>query len=79
MEFAILTKEWLQNKGVVIRPEWRHNIYGTEFILHKEKVEPLLNATDSVTFYNYDDSEFVNIIHSDEWVLDKRRDNTSNL
>ena len=38
MKFAILTKEWLNNKGVVIQPEWRHNIAKTEYILHRKFV-----------------------------------------
>ena len=48
MKFAILTKEWLNNKGVVIQPEWRHNIAKTEYILHQEMISPLLNDTDNI-------------------------------
>lgn len=74
MKFAILTKEWLNNKGVVIQPEWRHNIAKTEYILHQDMISPLLNDTDNITFYEYDNTEFINIINSPSWVLPEREE-----
>lgn len=68
MKFAILTKEWLNNKGVVIQPEWRHNIAKTEYILHEEIIAPLINEEDNIKVYRYNDSDFINIINSDKWV-----------
>lgn len=68
MKFAILTKEWLNNKGVVIQPEWRHNIAKTEYILHEKMIAPLINEEDNIKVYRYNDSDFINIINSDKWV-----------
>lgn len=68
MKFAILTKEWLNNKGVVIQPEWRHNIAETEYILHQEMISPLLNDTDNIKSYDFDSQELTTILNSSEWV-----------
>lgn len=74
MEFVIVSKEWLDNKGVVVQPEWRHNLDNTEYVLHKEMISPLLNDTDNITFYEYDNTEFINIINSSSWVLPEREE-----
>lgn len=74
MKFTILTKEWLNNKGVVIQPEWRHNIAKTEYILHQEMISPLLNDTDNITFYEYDNTDFINIINGSSWVLPEKEE-----
>lgn len=68
MKFAILTKEWLNNKGVVIQPEWRHNIAKTEYILHQQMISPLLNDTDNIKSYDFDSQELTTILNSSEWV-----------
>lgn len=68
MKFAILTKEWLNNKGIVIQPEWRHNIAKTEYILHQEMISPLLNDTDNIKSYDFDSQELTTILNSSEWV-----------
>lgn len=68
MEFTIVSKEWLENKGIVIQPEWRHNLDDTEYVLHKEHIEPLLNEGEVIKFYRYDNSEFRDIINGDKWV-----------
>lgn len=69
MKFAILTKEWLNNKGVVIQPEWRHNLDNTEYILHKEMVAPLINEEDNIKVYRYDDINFLSIVNGDKWIV----------
>ena len=68
MEFVIVSKEWLDNKGVVVQPEWRHNLDNTEYVLHKEMIAPLINEEDNIKFYRYDDNNFLNIINGDKWV-----------
>lgn len=68
MEFVIVSKEWLDNKGVVIQPEWRHNIAETEYILHQEMISPLLNDTDNIKSYDFDSQELTTILNSSEWV-----------
>lgn len=68
MEFVIVSKTWLNNKSVVIQPEWRHSLDGTEYILHKEMIAPLVNEEDNIKFYRYDDNNFLNIINGDKWV-----------
>lgn len=68
MEFVIVSKEWLDNKSVVVQPEWRHNLDNTEYVLHKEMIAPLINEEDNIKVYRYDDSKFLNIVNGDKWV-----------
>lgn len=68
MKYVIVSKEWLDNKGVVVQPEWRHNLDNTEYVLHKEMVSPLINEEDNIKVYRYDDISFLSIINSDKWV-----------
>ena len=37
-------------------------------------ISPLLNDTDNITFYEYDNTEFINIINSPSWVLPEREE-----
>lgn len=71
MKYVIVTVEWLNSKGVVIQPEWRHNLDNTEYILHEEMVAPLINKDDDIKVYDYDDSDFLNIINGDKWFIEQ--------
>ena len=66
MRYAIVTIEWLSSHGLLNIPTMRSSVDGTKVVLHEEFVN-LFPKDGSFPSYRMDDSEFVQIMESEEW------------
>lgn len=65
MKYAIVDLLWAKSHGIEILPEMRTSIDQSKVILHEEMLVPF--EDESFPRYSFSDSEFINLLSSDEW------------
>lgn len=68
MDYAIVTKEWMTQHGLVVEPEMRKSIDNNKVILHKSFLRPFLED-EGIESYYHDDLIFIALLASPEWTL----------
>lgn len=78
MRYVIVTVEWAAARGIMLTPEMRKSLDGTQVVLHEEmvkaymtpedaEVSPLAEGEGMFKSYSFDDAEFQEILASEEW------------
>ena len=78
MRYVIVTVEWAAARGIMLTPEMRKSLDGTQVVLHEEmvkaymtpedaEVSPLAEGDGMFKSYSFDDAEFREILASEEW------------
>lgn len=66
MDYAIVTKEWMTQRGLIIEPEMRKSVDNNKVILHKSFLRPFLED-EGIESYYHDDPIFIALLASPEW------------
>lgn len=69
MEYVIVSKEWMTQRGYVIQPEMRVNVDGSKVILHKPFIAPHLQD-EGIETYSHDSQAFMDLLASAEWTYE---------
>lgn len=78
MRYVIVTVEWAAARGIMLTPEMRKSLDGTQVVLHEEmvkaymtpedaEVSPLAEGDGKFKSYAFDDADFREILASEEW------------
>lgn len=78
MRYVIVTVEWCAARGVLLTPEMRKSLDGTQVVLHEEMVKaymtpedadvsPLAEGEGMFKSYSFDDTEFRELLASEAW------------
>lgn len=65
MKYAIVNIVWAKSHGVEVLPEMRTSVDQSKVILHEEYLAPF--DDEDFPRYSFSDSEFINLLSSDEW------------
>lgn len=65
MTYAIVDLLWAKSHGIEILPEMRTSVDQSKVILHEEMLLPF--SDEDFPRYSFSDSEFLNLLSSDEW------------
>lgn len=76
MKYAIVTIEWLTQRGIAITENMRKSVDGSKVILHYPFIEPILEDGEEITTYEYDSKELNGILSSDEWITKEETNGT---
>lgn len=78
MRYVIVTVEWAAARGIMLTPEMRKSLNGTQVVLHEEMVKAYMTPKDAEVStlaegdgmfksYAFDDTEFREILASPDW------------
>ena len=66
MDYAIVTKEWMTQRGLIIEPHMRTSVDNNKVVLHKSWLRPFLED-EGIELYYHDDPAFIALLASAEW------------
>lgn len=78
MDYAIVTKEWMTQRGLIIEPEMRKSVDNSKVVLHKSWLRPFLED-EGIELYYHDDPAFVALLASPEWSAPEQEVETANM
>lgn len=65
MKYAIVNIVWAKSHGIEVLPEMRTSVDQSKVILHEEMLLPF--GDEDFPRYSFSNSEFINLLSSDEW------------
>lgn len=78
MDYAIVTKEWMTQRGLIIEPEMRKSVDNSKVVLHKSWLRPFLED-EGIELYYHDDPAFVALLASPEWSAPEQEVETASM
>ena len=65
MDYAIVTKEWMTQRGLIIEPHMRTSVDNNKVVLHKSWLRPFLED-EGIELYYHDDPAFIALLASEK-------------